>query len=297
MATPTPNFGWQLPVPNSPIDANVWGTELNGNLSAQDTQLLSAFTNNIGNTAPVAPILTAGSTWINNTNPSSYIFNVYDGSQWVQMGTIDPITHTFIPVGSGGAPNVQIFTTSGTYTPTLGLVYAVIEGVGGGGAGGAVGPVSSIIGGNGGGGGGYFYAVATASTIGASQSITIGNGGIGGSGGTTSFGSLYVANGGTAGTSGSASVIGIGGGATGGLINVTGGYGEAQSVNYSGSGADSLFLGAGGGGVRISPASGYNGLNATGYGAGGGGAINSSVGGSQTGGNGSSGIIRIVEYL
>lgn len=35
--TTTPNFGWTLPAINA--DADTWGTELNANLSAQDTQV------------------------------------------------------------------------------------------------------------------------------------------------------------------------------------------------------------------------------------------------------------------
>jgi len=298
MSTSTPNFGWQLPVPNSPVDANVWGTELNGNISSQDTLLLSAFTNNIGTTAPVPPILTAGSTWINNTTNGAWIYNVYDGTNWVMVGTIDNVTHNFIPVGASTAPNVQIFTSSGTYTPTTGLVYAVIEGVGGGGAG--AGLTSAAVTG-GGGAGGYFWAIATISTIGVSRPITIGAGGAatstaGGAGGTTSFGSLYSANGGGGGVqySFTPGPSGVGGTASGGMINIQGQSGTAATANtLGGAGASGLF--GSGGGTNFSSLN-ANGISASGNGAGGGGA-NASTSGTLFGGAGSPGIIRIVEYL
>src|SRR5262249_42638257 len=58
----------------------------------------------------------------------------------------------FIHVATG--PKVQVFTSSGTYTPSAGLVAALIECVGGGGAGGGVaGPGASNSGVTGGGGG------------------------------------------------------------------------------------------------------------------------------------------------
>lgn len=301
MATPTPNFGWQLPVPNSPIDANVWGTELNGNISSQDTLLLSAFTNNIGPTAPVSPILTAGATWINNTTSGAWLYYVYDGSQWVQTGTIDNITHTFIPVGSGGAPNVQIFTTSGTYVPSAGISYAVIDGVaGGGGGGGGTGSLAS-----GGGGGSYFWSILNAGTIGGSQSIVIGAGGagglvntgaVGGTGGNTLFGSLMTAFGGTGGFNNAYQSFGIGGAtATGGLLNIHGGDGFGSSNGLvSGAGGSSPVFGQITNGVY---AIGSPGKTGYGYGSGGTGCGGGNPGGPTIGGAGAGGIIRIVEYF
>src|ERR1700720_4672748 len=80
----------------------------------------------------------------------------------------------FIHVATG--PKVQVFTSSGTYTPSAGLVTAIIECVGGGGGGGgsAFSP-TQVHGGGGGGAGGYARAYKTASQIGASQTVTIGS--------------------------------------------------------------------------------------------------------------------------
>lgn len=61
MPTSTTNYGWQKPNVNDPVDANLWGGYLNGNLDAQDT-LIKTLSDNIasvtgGNiTATTAPI-------------------------------------------------------------------------------------------------------------------------------------------------------------------------------------------------------------------------------------------------
>ena len=102
---------------------------------------------------------------------------------------------------SGGTLSVvsQVFTGSGTYTPTTGMSYCIIECVGGGGGGGgaAGGSGSAQVGGSGG-GGGYARKYATAADIGASKAVTIGAAGAagtagnnaGGNGGDTSVGVL-----------------------------------------------------------------------------------------------------------
>src|SRR3954471_20116985 len=74
-----------------------------------------------------------------------------------------------------GRVTKQVFTASGTYTPTPGMVACVIECVGGGGGGGGAQSVGGNNGaGAGGGGGGYSRTYATAATVGASQTVTIG---------------------------------------------------------------------------------------------------------------------------
>jgi hypothetical protein len=103
----------------------------------------------------------------------------------------------------------QTFTSSGTYTPHAGLLYADVELVGGGGGGGGTvsPPASNINVCGSGGAGGYARKVFTAATIGASQTVTIGSAGTagstagtnGGTGGTTTFGSLLQATGGAGG--------------------------------------------------------------------------------------------------
>ena len=135
------------------------------------------------------------------------------------------------------ARTTQVFTSSGTYTRPAGLVYAQVY-VKGGGASGA----GTTTTGNGasGGEGEEAWGLFTAATIGASQTVTIGAGGVaialntnstGNAGGTTSFGSVITAAGapgGSSGTVGSAPNVG-GTGGTGGDFRMAGASGTAGS--------------------------------------------------------------------
>ena len=79
----------------------------------------------------------------------------------------------------------QIFTSSETYTPSTGMIYAMIECQGSGGAGGGVtGSASDFFSAGGGGAGSYSRILVTAATVGASQTVTVGAGGTAGSAGS-----------------------------------------------------------------------------------------------------------------
>jgi hypothetical protein len=240
-------------------------------------------------------------------------FVLYAGEQ-----TIENYPITVDPPYLINNVNTQIFTTSGTYYPSSGLVACEVEIVGGGG-GGAGAPGSSTpyycVGAGGGAAGGYTKAIFTASDIGDSQTITIGAAGAGGAsgkhagtaGGTTTFGSLLSATGGGAGPvtgDGIASIVinsaGVGGTGSGGDINLqgyNGGFAISTGINNNnasamgGFGGNSYF-GAGG----ASPIS-ANGINAptASYGAGGSGG--GATSGNVSGGNGSAGIVVIKEYI
>lgn len=111
------------------------------------------------------------------------------------------------PAASGFTTVVtQVFTSSGTYTPTTNMKYCIVE----------------LVGGGGGSGGG---ALA------------------GGNGGTTSLGAIFSASGGTGGLAfGAARTVGSAGGTgTGGDINIPGGTGQDSA-----SSATAYILGAGG---------------------------------------------------
>jgi hypothetical protein len=225
----------------------------------------------------------------------------------------------------------QTFTASGTYTPTVGMLYCEVEILGGGGAGGgssAV-PGGGMSSGAGGGSGEYAFGIFSASQIGVSQSVTIGAGGagsagaIGGTGGTTSLGSapLISALGGLGGTtassltgtndsySSSGGLGGTGGGGLSAVVHVAGQPGSQAFGNYlsgvrinpsSGNGASSQF---GGGGIGLSaPTAGTiqtgPGNAGLGYGSGGSGGVTIQVGGpAYPGGNGAAGVIFITEYI
>lgn len=168
---------------------------------------------------------------------------------------------------------VQVFTASGTYTPTTGMKHCLVFTTGGGGGGGGAdnnAAVAFVVGvGGGGGAGGTAIEFFTAATIGASQAVTIGAGGLagsatngtnGGAGTNSTFGALHTGTGGSGGQGsglagatqfGQVSAGGLGGAPVGGTLNVIGGDGSdgvGISVNGAGATDDSRTLfGADGG--------------------------------------------------
>lgn len=235
------------------------------------------------------------------------------------------------PASNVPLPVVQRFTSSGTYTPTFGMKYAIVElvGSGGGGGGAAAGAASVITIGGSGSGGGYAKAQLTAAQIGVSQVVTIGAAGTagaaganaGGSGNTTSLGALMSASGGTSGLAGATAgnfpvyaQRGQGGGngavVTGTLIvtrfgdSATGGFGAISGAGVAiqvGNGGGGPF-GAGGIGssnfVNVAAALNIVGNAAQGFGAGGSGGASAGTGSAaQAGGAGTAGYVQIVEFM
>lgn len=180
---------------------------------------------------------------------------------------------------------IQTFVATGTYTPTAGMLYCVIECVGGGGGSGgcATTGAGTIASSGGGGGGEYAMGVFSAATIGVSKAVTIGAAGLagtagnnaGGTGGTTSVGSTLISSiGGSGGAGSSASAV---------ANDAVGGAGGT-----GGSGGNVRFPGVGGG-------TGFSNLNQpvlTGFGGGGrfsGGALGGTLANSPVAGNGNGG--------
>lgn len=180
-------------------------------------------------------------------------------------------------------PNVQSFTSSGTWTRPASGSLVMVEVWGGGGSGGH--GNSTNIGG-GGGGGRYNMIIMPYATAGSSVTVTIGPGGAaqtssntGGNAGTaSSFGTFVSANPGAGGT-----VSGTGG--SGGTFNNlsdanNGGNGGATNT----AGNPSLMGGAGGGGGGASPGAG--GVSSGGGNGGAGNTASPATAGSQPGGGG-----------
>ena len=178
--------------------------------------------------------------------------------------------------------NIQKFTASGTYTPTAGTNFVVVEIVGGGG--GSGGAQGSGVGAMSASGAPGAYALAKIASPGV-QTITIGAGGAGASisssggsaGGSSSFGSLITAPGGSGSAPGQSAGSNI---AIGGI--------EASAVSgtviYSSSeaGGDAIFLGIGGGVTAKKRSA----LGLFGYGAAGNKYVGSAGGGGNPGGAG-----------
>ena len=203
--------------------------------------------------------------------------------------------------------NPQVFDSTGTYTPTSGMRYCIVEALGAGGGGGGAG--SNNVAGGGGGAGGYSQAIFTAADIGSSVTVTIGAGGSGGaagnnvgsSGGSTTFGALITCTGGAGGVAGSGAFgYAAGGTGSGGDLNIAGGNGASRVT-----GADISINPPGGMSYKYStlhglycatPAAGaVSGQDGIGYGSGGSGGIRATT--STSGGDGADGLVVITEFF
>lgn len=205
----------------------------------------------------------------------------------------------------GGLQSMQVFTSSGTWTKPSGITKVKVYVTGGGGGGG--GGHANWNHGGGGGAGGTAIKWIT-SGLGSTETVTIGNGGNGGGGSVagqagqaSSFGAFATGNGGGAGPAGQNNPSGQGGSATGGDINIYGGYGHPAGGGAGSNDETSAGVGGGsywgGGGAAANHADGSTGAgaNADAYGAGGGGG-DDVAGTSYAGGNGKSGIVVVEEY-
>jgi len=222
---------------------------------------------------------------------------VYDGTNFQLvsiMSGLNPntlsITRTYLPAASPA-----------TWTKPTGLKYIVVEGVGGGG-GGAGGNFGSDAIGASGSGAGYCKKKIDEASLGATETLTIGDGGAAGSSGSsptagsdgndTTFGTHFTAGKGKGGPTDDPQINAIGGTATGGDINIAGecSFGATSLFTKGGS----SHLGFGGLGNRL------NGLNTsetpTGYGSGGCGGYEKASNSWRGTTNGAGGIIIVTEY-
>lgn len=235
-----------------------------------------------------------GTNWDPGYGPGAYY---YDG-QWKLLNELFSFTNLAVFTPTGATVNgvaLPSWSNGGLWTP--GNVRKIrVRGCAGGGAGGYYfsGNDASLASGCGG-AGGYFEGIFSITMM-QSFAITVGIGGavnnnsyeLGGQGGTTSFGSLCSAVGGKGGLGNDGGGAGgAGGEATGGQLNILGGYGtdgDTTYGNHTGLGGSCPF----GFGGRSGAGFGFSG---TGYGGGGGGCW----GISGYGGKGARGVI-VVEW-
>ncbi|MBN5207756.1 phage tail protein [Serratia marcescens] len=222
-------------------------------------------------------------------------------------------------VGGGRLLNIKTFTSSGTYTPTPGTQYVIVEAVGGGGGGGGCatpssGTVSAAAGGNSGTYGKGKY------TINGNVAVTVGTGGAGGiasdttsgatigeAGGDTKFGTLLTCPGGNSGlASNSFQIPNIcqsippktlqpTGANIASIDGESGGNGFALGAGISGKGGSNP-LGSGGASVGASGSNSVKGNDGSGYGSGGSGAFAGPSAQGKNGGNGAPGLVIVWEF-
>ncbi|EMZ5844508.1 hypothetical protein ABEH45_004333, partial [Yersinia enterocolitica] len=127
---------------------------------------------------------------------------------------------------SGRLLNTQTFTSTGTYTPTAGTGYIIVEAVGGGGASGAISATSASqnaitsVGSPG------AYAKVLYTSVPSTASVVIGSGGVGilgagPTGGGTTFGSILTCPGGPGSVVGNAHIPPGGSTGQGGALSPT----------------------------------------------------------------------------
>jgi hypothetical protein len=209
---------------------------------------------------------------------------------------------------------LQVFTAGGTYTPTTGMIYALLFTVGGGAGGGGAASSTGIGDGGGGGGGSTSIRLVAAATVGASKVVTIGgtaNGGTSGNnngtaGNDTSIGTLCVGKGGSAGGGAAANSSGSSGngGVVGtGDIRIMGEDGQNGGASTSVTtprfpggegGASGMGFGLGG---RWAGTASVTGTAGSLYGGGGAGGFTANSGGSVAGGTGAAGLAFVIEFV
>lgn len=213
--------------------------------------------------------------------------------------------------------SVTVITASGSWSKPAGLVYARIIAIGGGGGGGGVDlAANTTAAGGGGGAGSYSESLIAAATLGATETVTIGAGGVGGvTGGPsgqdglvgvdTSFGAHVIAKGGSPGL-GTTTANDVGEGGSGGVGSSGTGQIEVDGNDGGHGGIDAQWAAGGFGAGPVfgankkSPllkSSGATAGNAgKNYGGGGSGAVAFTNSTSVAGGTGAAGVIIVVAY-
>lgn len=290
--------------PDSNLTINVVGDTTSGIGIAGNpgTHTLTATLANIPNSSLINSSITlvAGSGISISTSP-------------VSLGGSTTISAT-TPINAFNQVVIQEFTANGSYVPTPGMKYCIIECVGAGAGGGGVGAVvDTLSAGGGGGAGGYAQVVADSATIGVSKPVVVGVGGVGGDntgtngdfGGPTSVGAICVATGGN-GAQGNQIFPpgGSGGAGMTGTVLMTGAYGGfgfgVYVTNYhfqiGGYGAEGPFGGSPGEVTALMNIT-VPGRNGVGPGSGGSGAAACGTAAGSAGGNGADGFVRITEFI
>jgi len=310
-STATGTSGATIPLLNA---ANTWSNTQSHNSgtlllkgAVSGTTTLNAATN-AGSTTLTLP---AGTTDFTATGGASQVVKQASAGGAFTVAQLAPTDLTITPAVK---VNLQLFTATGTYTPSAGILYAIAECIGGGGGGGgAIGGATSMTAGGGGGAGSYSRVRLTAAQIGASLAVTIPAAAAGGAtgnndganGGDVTVTTLCVGKAGTgggggnfAGTGGPGGIAGTGDLTTTGqpgqngtgasITTVTGNTALGGATQWGGPPGPSVVSG-----VAISGAA----AGATSYGAGGNGGATDGTASTAAGGNGAKGVVLVTEFL
>jgi hypothetical protein len=251
---------------------------------------------NIGDFAFVAP--TSGTVAMINGNPSNQFFvaPATASQHAMQLGQ-----------ATGRLLNVQVFTSSGTYTQSSSLVTSVIVEVQGGGGGSAGSPATTSTQASvGGAGSNGAYAKSRFTSGFSGVAVTVGAGGVagtvggpGGNGGASSFGTLTTAGGGFGGNTGGPTTTSTIAGptsiptATGGnILQINGGY---PAYSFCVATGIIFTIPSPGSPSQMGPSPGPNAAG-SGFGVGGGGSGNAASAAASVGYAGTQGKVIVYEY-
>jgi len=222
--------------PNTASDYTVNFPATNGDMVVAVSGAVPASQGGTGQTSLTANNVLLG----NGTSAVQFVAPGTSGNVLTSNGT----TWTSAAAASGFS-NLQVFTSSGTFTVPTGITKVKVTVVGGGGGGGGW-AGSYAQNGIGGSGGGTAIKIISGLTPGGTVSVTVGTGGAaggtgatsrGGTGNTSSFGAYCSATGGAGGynasQSGGNAPAGVGGSGSSGDINLNGG-GPSWGVNPGG---------------------------------------------------------------
>jgi hypothetical protein len=270
-------IGSDVPSPTGAGASGTWSISIGGNAATATSASSVSGTVAVANGGTGATSLTANNVLLGNgTSAVQAVAPSTSGNLLTSNGT------TWVS-SAPVAPDVQTFTSTGTWTkPTGGQTMARIM-VWGGGGGGTGNPA---VGGSGGYGGGYNEQIVPLSYLASTVTATVGAGGAGGYisagvGGNSSFAlatsfngkSTVTASGGACESTTVAPAYifaGGGGGVGGGSVGAYGGYAGGGGANSAG--GDSYWGGAGGFGTSAGTApGGGGGSNSSGFNGGSGG--------------------------